>query len=135
MRGSSSTSRFRPRWPDALESALVTETLDRSPDIGFASDDRLFPSQDTVPSGGFGNLIALPLQGLARQASNSVSWMMTSSPTTTNGLTWLMSAALNVKPWSTQRAPPAESLASGSPSMTRTKNLGWLLHRAAVVRR
>ncbi len=55
-----------------LGSALITETLDRAPDIGFASYDRLFPSQDTVPAGGFGNLIALPLQGLARQAGNSV---------------------------------------------------------------
>jgi superfamily II DNA or RNA helicase len=55
-----------------LGSALITETLDRAPDIGFASYDRLFPSQDTVPSGGFGNLIALPLQGLARQVGNSV---------------------------------------------------------------
>ncbi len=55
-----------------LGSALITETLDRAPDVGFASYDRLFPSQDTVPSGGFGNLIALPLQGLARQAGNSV---------------------------------------------------------------
>jgi superfamily II DNA or RNA helicase len=55
-----------------LGSALITETLDRAPDIGFASYDRLFPSQDTVPTGGFGNLIALPLQGLARQAGNSV---------------------------------------------------------------
>ena len=55
-----------------LGSALITETLDRAPDVGFASYDRLFPSQDTVPTGGFGNLIALPLQGLARQAGNSV---------------------------------------------------------------
>jgi hypothetical protein len=67
---------FREPVPAALArrlgSALITETLDRAPDIGFASYDRLFPSQDTVPSGGFGNLIALPLQGLARQAGNSV---------------------------------------------------------------
>lgn len=55
-----------------LGSALITETLDRAPDVGFASYDRLFPSQDTVPSGGFGNLIAMPLQGLARRAGNSV---------------------------------------------------------------
>lgn len=55
-----------------LGSALITETLDRAPDVRFASYDRLFPSQDIVPSGGFGNLIALPLQGLARQAGNSV---------------------------------------------------------------
>ena len=31
-----------------------------------------FPSQDTMPLGGFGNLIALPLQGRARLAGNSV---------------------------------------------------------------
>lgn len=55
-----------------LGSALITETLDRVPDIGFASYDRLFPSQDSVPGGGFGNLIALPLQGLARRAGNSL---------------------------------------------------------------
>jgi hypothetical protein len=55
-----------------LGSALITETLDRVPDIGFASYDRLFPSQDSVPDGGFGNLIALPLQGLARRAGNSL---------------------------------------------------------------
>lgn len=55
-----------------LGSALITETLDRVPDIGFASYDRLFPSQDSVPDGGFGNLIGLPLQGLARRAGNSL---------------------------------------------------------------
>ena len=36
------------------------------------SYDRLFPSQDTMPRGGFGNLIALPLQHEPRQAGNSV---------------------------------------------------------------
>lgn len=55
-----------------LGPALITETLDRTPEIGFASYDRLFPSQDTLPAGGFGNLIALPLQGMARRAGNSV---------------------------------------------------------------
>ena len=34
--------------------------------------DRLFPSQDTMPRGGFGNLIALPLQHEPRQQGNSV---------------------------------------------------------------
>ena len=42
------------------------------PEIGFASYDRLFPNQDTMPLGGFGNLIALPLQNAARSANNSV---------------------------------------------------------------
>jgi hypothetical protein len=45
--------------------------MERIPDIGFKSYDRFFPSQDTMPTGGFGNLIALPLQGLARSAGNS----------------------------------------------------------------
>ncbi|MBI5445528.1 MAG: DEAD/DEAH box helicase family protein, partial [Deltaproteobacteria bacterium] len=40
--------------------------------IGFDSYDRFFPSQDTLPRGGFGNLIALPLQGGPRQRGNSV---------------------------------------------------------------
>src|SRR5882757_919508 len=46
--------------------------MERLPDIGFGSYDRFFPSQDTIPAGGFGNLIALPLQGLARSSGNSV---------------------------------------------------------------
>lgn len=46
--------------------------MDKHPEIGFDSYDRFFPSQDTLPSGGFGNLIALPLQGNQRQNGNSV---------------------------------------------------------------
>lgn len=55
-----------------LGTHLVTETMDRCPDLGFESYDRLFPSQDTMPAGGFGNLIALPLQNGPRQKGNSV---------------------------------------------------------------
>jgi hypothetical protein len=36
------------------------------------SYDRFFPSQDTLPRGGFGNLIALPLQRKPREQNNSV---------------------------------------------------------------
>ena len=39
--------------------------------LGVDSYDRLFPSQDILPSGGFGNLIALPLQQAARNAGNT----------------------------------------------------------------
>lgn len=53
-------------------SALITETMDKRPEIGFTSYDRLFPNQDSVPVGGFGNLIALPLQHRARKMGNSV---------------------------------------------------------------
>ena len=55
-----------------LGAHLVTETMERCPDLGFESYDRFFPSQDTMPAGGFGNLIALPLQIGPRQHGNSV---------------------------------------------------------------
>ena len=55
-----------------LGSFIITDTMERVPDIGFRSYDRFFPSQDTLPIGGFGNLIALPLQGVARRNENSV---------------------------------------------------------------
>jgi superfamily II DNA or RNA helicase len=55
-----------------LGALLVTATMDRCPDIGFDSYDRFFPSQDTMPTGGFGNLIALPFQSRPRDNGNSV---------------------------------------------------------------
>ncbi len=55
-----------------LGSHLLTETMEHRPEIGLKSYDRLFPNQDTLPRGGFGNLIALPLQKAARQRGNSV---------------------------------------------------------------
>lgn len=55
-----------------LGSALITATMERCPDIGFDSYDRFFPSQDTMPAGGFGNLIALPFQSRPREKGNSV---------------------------------------------------------------
>ena len=55
-----------------LGSAILTETMERRPEIGFSSYDRFFPNQDTMPIGGFGNLIALPLQRKPRENGNSV---------------------------------------------------------------
>jgi len=55
-----------------LASHVLTETMEARPDIGLDSYDRLFPSQDTMPRGGFGNLIALPLQKGPRKRDNSV---------------------------------------------------------------
>jgi len=52
--------------------ALITETMSRRHQLGMDSYDRLFPSQDTLPRGGFGNLIALPLQREPRRQANSV---------------------------------------------------------------
>jgi len=55
-----------------LGSLILTGTMEKHPDIGFESYDRFFPNQDTMPSGGFGNLIALPLQHRPRQSGNSL---------------------------------------------------------------
>jgi superfamily II DNA or RNA helicase len=56
----------------SLGAHILTETMESNPDIGFESYDRFFPNQDTMPTGGFGNLIALPLQHQPRQADNSL---------------------------------------------------------------
>src|ERR1700722_5294001 len=49
-----------------LGAALLTRTMERRHQLGLGSYDRLFPNQDTMPQGGFGNLIALPLQKIPR---------------------------------------------------------------------
>jgi hypothetical protein len=51
---------------------LLTETMNRRHQLGMGSYDRLFPNQDSMPRGGFGNLIALPLQAEPRKSGNSV---------------------------------------------------------------
>ncbi len=55
-----------------LGSFILTETMERRPELGLNSYDRLFPNQDTLPRGGFGNLIALPMQKASRENGNSV---------------------------------------------------------------
>ncbi|WP_211482813.1 TOTE conflict system archaeo-eukaryotic primase domain-containing protein [Desulfatibacillum alkenivorans] len=55
-----------------MGSFILTETMENRPEIGFDSYDRFFPNQDTMPKGGFGNLIALPLQKKPREMGNSV---------------------------------------------------------------
>ncbi len=60
------------RLARCLGSHVLTVTMDSRPDLGLRSYDRLFPNQDTLPKGGFGNLIALPLQHEPRQRGNSV---------------------------------------------------------------
>lgn len=51
---------------------LLSQTMERRSEIGLDSYDRFFPSQDTLPKGRFGNLIALPLQKKPRENNNSV---------------------------------------------------------------
>lgn len=55
-----------------LGCSLLTRTMEIRHEIGLDSYDRLFPNQDTMPKGGFGNLIALPLQKGPRELGNSV---------------------------------------------------------------
>jgi superfamily II DNA or RNA helicase len=55
-----------------LGCAILTETLEGRYQMGLGSYDRFFPSQDTLPKGGFGNLIALPLQWGPREEGNSL---------------------------------------------------------------
>ena len=54
-----------------LGSAILTSAMERRHQMGLDSYDRLFPNQDTLPRGGFGNLIALPLQRRARAQHNT----------------------------------------------------------------
>ena len=55
-----------------MGSYLITETMSRRHELSMESYDRLFPNQDTMPKGGFGNLIALPFQQGPREEGNTV---------------------------------------------------------------
>ncbi len=56
----------------AMGCYLITETMTRRHQLSMESYDRMFPNQDTMPQGGFGNLIALPFQNDPRQKGNTV---------------------------------------------------------------
>lgn len=55
-----------------MGTVLITQAMARRYQLGMASYDRLFPNQDSMPRGGFGNLIALPLQHEARAHGNTL---------------------------------------------------------------
>nr|WP_226472242.1 DEAD/DEAH box helicase [Dechloromonas denitrificans] len=55
-----------------LGSAVISHTCAQTRQLKLASYDRLFPNQDSMPKGGFGNLIALPLQKKPREEGKSV---------------------------------------------------------------
>ena len=71
-----------------LGAALISHTCDRRRQLSLASYDRLFPNQDTMPKGGFGNLIAWPVQKLPRESGRSVFVDEHLQPIRTNGLFW-----------------------------------------------
>src|SRR5260370_8258129 len=54
-----------------LGCALLTRTMEKRHEIGLDSYDRLFPSQDTIPKGGFGNFLAFPLHKLPKETPNT----------------------------------------------------------------
>lgn len=55
-----------------LGTAIISHTCARTRQLKLESYDRLFPNQDSMPKGGFGNLIALPLQKAPRENGRSV---------------------------------------------------------------
>jgi len=65
-------NRVSARDARRLGTAIISHTCSRTRQLKLQSYDRLFPNQDTMPKGGFGNLIALPLQKLPRENGRSV---------------------------------------------------------------
>lgn len=65
-------SRVSARDARRLGTAIISHTCARTRQLKLESYDRLFPNQDTMPKGGFGNLIALPLQKWPRESGHSV---------------------------------------------------------------
>jgi len=55
-----------------LGTAIISHTCARTRQLALSSYDRLFPNQDRLPKGGFGNLIALPLQKEPRDKGYSL---------------------------------------------------------------
>lgn len=52
--------------------AILSAAMEDNVRMEMKSYDRFFPNQDFLPKGGFGNLVALPLQGLAKHNGNSL---------------------------------------------------------------
>ena len=67
------SGRVTAREARRLATAVISHARASTHQLALTSYDRLFPNQDTMPKGGFGNLIALPLQKMPREAGNSVS--------------------------------------------------------------
>jgi len=66
------SSRVSARDARRLGTSIISHTCARTRQLKLESYDRLFPNQDTMPKGGFGNLIALPLQKWPRENGCSV---------------------------------------------------------------
>jgi hypothetical protein len=76
-----------------LGTGLLREAMALRGRMSLASYDRLFPSQDLLPAGGMGNLIAAPLFRPAGKTAGRSSWISPRwSRTQTSGPTCLPSA-------------------------------------------
>ncbi|HEY8271542.1 MAG TPA: DEAD/DEAH box helicase family protein [Pseudobdellovibrionaceae bacterium] len=59
------------RLARSLGTLIIAKCSERNIRLSLESYDRFFPTQDFLPKGGFGNLIALPLQKIPRENGNS----------------------------------------------------------------
>lgn len=91
-----------------LGSAIISHTCERTRQLTLGSYDRLFPNQDSMPKGGFGNLIALPLQKRARALGGSVFVDETLTPYPDQ---WAFLASIQTMP--VQEIAPTTQLATG----------------------
>ncbi len=65
-------NRVSARDARRLGTAIISHTCARTRQLELTSYDRMFPNQDAMPKGGFGNLIALPLQKTPRESGCTV---------------------------------------------------------------
>jgi len=66
------SERIQARIARQLGTLILSKAQENCHIIKFSSFDRFFPNQDLLPKGGFGNLIALPLQKSRRNLGNSI---------------------------------------------------------------
>ncbi|HAT1685267.1 TPA: DEAD/DEAH box helicase family protein [Klebsiella oxytoca] len=102
-------SRVPARDARRLGTAVISHTCSRTRQLRLSSYDRLFPNQDIMPKGGFGNLIALPLQKGPRESGGSVFVDMSFRPYPDQ---WVFLAS--VIPMNTQDIEPTILRATGS---------------------
>src|SRR6266540_2854555 len=110
-----------------LGTALLREAMAVRGRMDLASYDRLFPSQDVLPSGGVGNLIAAPLQGKARQEGATVFLDLATMEPHDDQWAYLSSLGRMARPKSIEsRAAPAVSpsapLSTGSAPRSRPES-------------
>ena len=103
-----------------LGTAIISHACSRARQLSLTSYDRLFPNQDTMPKGGFGNLIALPLQKRPRDAGHSVFVDDDLPPIPTSGPSWRRSNPYHRKTSNPPScAPPVGFIRSTSRSSTK----------------